>query len=205
MNSIESLREDIEKLQTHKNNGQGYIAGFHRCKKEALKVIDNLEHLGKPEIPDYVAEWIEGDLKENHGRGGANTKGDMVYIVSRFGYGQNLNTDVLYKDEKFTVKGDKNRKLLDYVSDNKLKVIKAITDGYVIEKKLYEIKNKHDQSLLIKVQNTVQIYSDDTSYHAVEHTLELTEEEIKGFDEHYWVFAKPIGSIQLCVNSSHYM
>ena len=59
MNSIESLREDIEKLQTHKNNGQGYITGFHRCKKEALKVIDNLEHLGKPEIPYNIAELIE--------------------------------------------------------------------------------------------------------------------------------------------------
>lgn len=59
----------------------------------------------------------------------------------------------------------------------------------------YRVEND-ESPLLIKVKGKIRQYNDMTYYGHIEHTFELTEEEIKEYDERYWAFAVKVEELE---------
>ena len=152
----------------------GYGAGVYDTYTYLLKKYDELH---KPVVvPDFVAEWIESPDRDL----------DDMYVWERpknvykwtFGKGDSLENN-RYKD------------LLD-----------AITDGYEVEdKQKYYVVNNQNYFLLAKDKSHGFVFSTGGNSKLgntdiISATFELTEQEIKDYDERYWTFAVKVEEVE---------
>ncbi|MGP6383752.1 DUF1642 domain-containing protein [Streptococcus dysgalactiae] len=88
----------------------------------------------KPEIPQFVADWIE-EHKQMYGKWDEEDKSDFVFraINDLFRFGADLSTYDFDVDDEFS----------EWTTKNAYKFITAILFGYTIEKeKLYKVSDK---------------------------------------------------------------
>lgn len=148
-------------------------------KSELLDLINKFDEMAtdtnvgheKPVIPQFVADWIE-DHKKSYTRWGVNDRGDFVIRCSNdlFRFGEGISSYDFSIDDKIS----------KYSLENPYDFIKAILDGYEIEKeKLYTIKLK-DGRQLVKVAGTA--YTEFANYPDKSDILGLTQSEIESVD-----------------------
>lgn len=143
----------------------------------------------KPEVPQFVAEWLEGLKKEF-----PDNLPNQLYHVTRQGWGNGLE----YKDSK-----TKEMKTL-YNCGGKIKkdLVNALIYGYTIEKeKLYtvEIPNPnregrgHAKFVLERQGNKVFLVKRKSKdYYYNKNSNHLTEPEIRKDFDWAWQFAKEV-------------
>lgn len=132
-------------------------------------LLDTLDQ-PKPEIPQFVAEWLEGLKKEF-----PNNLPNQLYHVTRHGWGKGLE----YKDSN-----TKETKILHNCGGNiKKDLVNALIYGYTIEKeKKYKVRDKRlspDRNYLNFDKNSeCWFFSNgvDTYSLIVEHTRKKLEE-----------------------------
>lgn len=141
---------------------------------------------GKIVVPKWFDEWYKNleRTSENH------RKKLAVYLLARVGFGHSLTKSWGYVDGQ---EGDLNSKQKRYAAKNKLKLIDAVLNGYVVEEPLYLVRFP-DGSYLVSEQernhthgNTFIMHRDDSGF--LNHVYQFTEKEIKDLDERYWSFA----------------
>lgn len=127
-----------------------------------------------PVIPKFVADWIE-EHRNKYGR-------NILEIGYDF-YKSDLN----------------NFDVDDWVQDNTEAFTRAWLDGYEVEEdQRYYIQDQHGVYLLAKNhrdQGKVQTVAEIVEYYGVEEIeldYELTEQEIKDYDERYLAFKVPV-------------
>ena len=132
----------------------------------AIDLIDQLDEPEKVVVPAFVAEWVE-EAKRNEDWG-------IVGLINSFRNG-------------IIQAPCKTRK---YFDENPRNVILAYLDGYTVEEKKYEVKDKNDCFLLTKNSDGEVI----NAYSKVvyKNKGQLTEQEIKDYDERFWIFAVPV-------------
>lgn len=164
---VEKLNEDIL---------SGYGAGVNDSYAYILKKYDEFH---KPVVvPDFVAEWIKETKEKGY---------PLAYAINcskgklgKWLHGCGTDTETEENQEVFA---------------------KAWLEGYTVEEEQrYRVLDKHDEPILVKVAEI----SDNTLYDVGEviptyqrqiyneHSNQLTEQEIKDYDERYWAFAKPV-------------
>lgn len=124
--NIEEAKEKIKEI----SYGTGiFLTNYEVNSKKVLEILDQLDK-PKPEIPQFVADWIEGLKKEF-----PDNLPNQLYHVTRQGWGNGLE----YKDSK-----TKEMKTL-YNCGGKIKkdLVNALIYGYTIKKeKLYKVRDK---------------------------------------------------------------
>lgn len=117
----------------------------------------------KPVIPKFVAEAFE------------KVKGSNVYAESILKDMYNSSDEVA-----IWLVAPSNEKLL----------LRAWLDGYEVEEeKLYYVLNKHGQTLLVFIGGVVCLSSGYVLRDGNKDKYQLTEKQIKDYDERYWEFA----------------
>lgn len=138
------------------------------------KTKEELLDLQKPEIPQFVADWIE-EHKQMYGKWDEEAKSDFVFraINDLFRFGTGLSTYDF----------DVNDELSEWTTKNAYKFITAILFGYTLEKeKLYKARDKRLSSnqnyLNFDKDNECWLFSDgvDTYSLIVKHTRRKLEE-----------------------------
>ena len=148
---------------------------------ELMDELDEPEVLSQelPVIPKFVADFLTG--KEG-------------YSISDL-----FNYNFLY---------DANDKIAEWLYDNdeetnkerELSLILAHYGGYTVEEEQkYYVLGKHDTPILFRdyrnriteTSNLSDVYPKSNS-----EDFELTEQEIKDYDERYWAFAKPVEELE---------
>lgn len=168
---IDQLDEPTSQLSEKDSKESAYDEVMDKAIKSArvkiTKRVKGMLESQRPAIPDYVAEWIE-DYKEQ-GYSAINA----VFNIVR-------GAEDLYMEE--------------YLRENLRTFIDAWDNGYTIEKekKYYVMDNR--RLLLTKVDEKVVSV---TSYvvgskESIVVDDELTEQEIKDYDERYMVFAEEV-------------
>lgn len=157
---------------------------------DVMQILNQIEFdQPKPEVPQCVAEWLEGLKKEF-----PDNLPNQLYHVTRHGWGNGLE----YKDSK-----TKKMKTL-YNCGGKIKkdLVNALIYGYTIKKeKLYtvEIPNPnregrgHAKFVLERQGNKVFLVkrkSKDCYYN--KNSNHLTEQEIRKDFDWAWQFAKEV-------------
>lgn len=123
--NIEEAKEKLHQLAFKDLNAK---PGKLRL-QDVYEIIDKIDQQ-KPEIPQFVADWIEGLKKEF-----PDNLPNQLYHVTRQGWGNGLE----YKDSK-----TKEMKTL-YNCGGKIKkdLVNALIYGYTIKKeKLYKVRDK---------------------------------------------------------------
>ncbi|HEL1049249.1 TPA: DUF1642 domain-containing protein, partial [Streptococcus equi subsp. zooepidemicus] len=151
--------------------------------QDVYEIIDKLDQSLKPEVPQFVADWIE-EHKQMYGKWDEEAKSDFVFraIYDLFRFGEGLSAyDFDISDE-----------LSKWTTKNAYKFITAILFGYTVEKeKLYtvEIPNPkngiaHRHIMLVKTTDGRVVLSEVVDSHIhLRDDLRLTESEIrKDFD-----------------------
>lgn len=132
----------------------------------------------KPVIPQFVADWIDA-----HNLHGNNPLREYRDLESDFTEG--------WTDEK-------DAAVYHWVNENPYAFIDALRYGYEVEKeKLYYVLDKEDATLLKKTAREGVAKSVGTNMCSVkswkdEEKYQLTEQEIKDYDERYWAFAQEV-------------
>ena len=136
----------------------------------AIDLIDQLDEPEKVVVPAFVAEWVE-EAKRNEDWG-------IVGLINSFRNG-------------IIQAPCKTRK---YFDENPRNVILAYLDGYTVEEKKYEVKDKNDCFLLTKNSDGEVI----NAYSKVvyKNKGQLTEKEIKDYDERFMAFAVPVEELE---------
>ena len=126
-------------------------------------LIDQLDESEKVVIPKIVADWIE------------HCKGNDLDLYEAFGH------------------SDMSVEASDLVGDMDADILaRAWLDGYEVEKeKLYYVLDKQGKTLLVLMGGEVRIsggyvLSEST---ATKDIYQLTEKQIKDYDERFWEFA----------------
>lgn len=142
-----------------------------------MDLIDQLDEPKKVVIPQFVADWIDA-----HNLHGNNPLREYRDLEIDFNEG--------WTDEE-------DAAVYHWVNENPYTFIDALRYGYEVEKeKLYHVVNKENYFLLRKYDGLVDIlhaltamsrdkYGKDTRFM-------LTEQEIKNYDERFWVFAEEV-------------
>lgn len=159
-------------------------------KNEITDILDQID-LQKPEIPQFVADWVE-EHKQMYGKWGEEDKSDFVFraINDLFRFGTGLSTYDF----------DINDELSEWTTKNAYKFITAILFGYTIKKeKLYtvEIPNPNiignEHTVLMKNGFgqivMLRVYGDDWR---TDKDYQNTESEIRKDFDWAWQFAKVV-------------
>jgi len=144
----------------------------------------------KPAIPQFVADWIEGNKQLEEKWNGYSKEDAMKDTIHFTIYG-------LFADYPVTNRKSVNN-WLDVDRGNYFKLVNAVRYGYEVEKEQkYYVLDSEDIPLLRKVIKGFGI--DDRQGKIVSSTkpgeasdVRLTEQEIKDYDERYWAFAVPV-------------
>ncbi len=169
-------------------------SGWDEAISDVIEIAEKLDEPQKTTIPQFVADWIEEKLPKSST--GTNTTEDKIYIISRLGYGNGLNTDALYQGRDYEFNNKLNRDLVEYVSNNKVKVIRALIDGYEVEKeKKYYVLNNFGRTILVKlfgkqIEPSQGMKLEDLGNNNSDY--QFTEQEIKNYDKRYWQFAEEV-------------
>ncbi|MHC5278919.1 DUF1642 domain-containing protein [Listeria kieliensis] len=114
----------------------------------------NPDHFEKIEVPK-VPKWFDEAYKftRSHSVSEAKAKEDMLYYISRCGYGHHFHVDnAVFEDGK-----DRDEHT-EYVNEYKIDLIRAILEGYEVEQEpLYEVvlfKDDYVRLLLTKQGNS---------------------------------------------------
>jgi uncharacterized protein (DUF1919 family) len=84
--------------------------------------------------------------------------------------------------------------LADWIDKNFKTLCKAESNGYTVEEKKYEVKDKNDCFLLTK--NSEGEVINAYSKVVYKNKGQLTEQEIKDYDERFWIFAVPVEELE---------
>lgn len=129
--NIEEAKKKVEKYSFYPQDPKNNVIDI----KTVLDIIDKIElDLQKPEIPQFVADWIE-EHKQMYGKWDEEAKSDFVFraINDLFRFGTGLSTYDF----------DVNDELSEWTTKNAYKFITAILFGYTLEKeKLYKARDK---------------------------------------------------------------
>lgn len=134
---------------------------------QVYDLIDQLDEPEKVVIPKFVADHIKFSKGDDSPR---NSMGEA-----------HINKGL----------NDWLAKTKDYMTySNQEKFMRAWLDGYEIEKEeLYYVLNKHGQTLLVSIGGTVCLSSGCVLRDDNKALCQLTEKQIKDYDERYWSFA----------------
>ena len=170
----EFLKDELYKLYKVKKLNEGMLIGYGEGVYDTYAyVLKKYDEFHKPVVvPDFVAEWIESPGRDL----------DSMYIWESpkdvyewtFGKGDSLENS-RYKD------------LLD-----------AIDNGYEVEdEQKYYVINNQNYFLLAKDKGHGFVFSTGGNSklgntNSISATFELTEQEIKDYDERYMAFAIPV-------------
>lgn len=143
----------------------------------------------KPEIPQFVADWIE-EHKENYSRWDDGAKADFVFRaindLFRFGEGRSLCCF------------DIDDELSKWTTENAFNFINAILFGYTVKKeKLYTVEIPDPNSpnvttTLMRAINGVIIYFTINSDWVEQEGFQLTESEIRKDFDWAWQWAEEV-------------
>lgn len=145
---------------------------------ELIDQLDELEVLSQEwiEIPKFVAEWIE-EQKE--------VESNLWHVMN--------NVSIQRND---------NPQLWTWIwrGDNMDKFAKAWLDGYTVEsEQKYYVLDTEDIPMLVITRGVVNRAYTQLSIHDkgryTEH-YQLTEQEIKDYDERFWAFAVPVEGVE---------
>lgn len=178
MNKQEAI-EKIEKLKGLNIKEKNLILDIEMIPKgEVLEIVDQLDELEKPVVPQFVADFYES-IKDNF-----ETK-LYNYFVEFYNGWEDSNSDF---DHWFNSSAEPIQTLV------KMKLF-----GYVVkEEKLYTVEipnpNRADVSLVLGLYNDgkVAIFAAFTDSWKYEKQYKLTEAEIKQDFEWAWQFAKEV-------------
>ena len=136
-------------------------------------LINQLDEPELPVIPQFVASAIE-KTKEN--------RKDITIL--------NIFNEV-------TTSGFYTERVDDWVLNNPDVFTRAWLDGYTIEKvKMYHVLDQNRKVMIRKYRGVVErvnaTMSPSDYPHWQKEKLELTEQEIKDYDERYWAFAEEV-------------
>ena len=132
-------------------------------------IVDKIDELNRPlVVPKGLGEWLDN---ENLGN-----EGSLFTIIKKL--------DDMWVKSEFE----------DFISDNKGQLIEVILGnrGYEAEKeRLYYVLDKQSKTLLVLIGGEVRIsggyaLSEST---ATKDIYQLTEKQIKDYDERFWEFA----------------
>lgn len=183
--NIEEAKEKIKEI----SYGTGiFLTNYEVNSKKVLEILDQLDQ-PKPEVPQFVAEWLEGLKKEF-----PDNLPNQLYHVTRQGWGYGFEYEDSYTEETKTL----------YNCGGKIKkdLVNALIYGYTVEKeKLYtvEIPNPnregrgHAKFVLERKGNKVFLVkrkSKDCYYN--KNSNHLTEPEIRKDFDWAWQFAKEV-------------
>ncbi|MHC5319512.1 DUF1642 domain-containing protein [Listeria kieliensis] len=109
------------------------------------------EKIEVPKVPKWFHEAYKFVLK--HSISGVKAKEDMIYYISRCGYGHRFHVDnAVFED------GKERSEHTEYVNEHKIELIRAILEGYEVEQEpLYEVvlfKDDYVRLLLTKQGNS---------------------------------------------------
>ena len=167
MNKEELKEKATAELQAlFSSNARGYDA-FENTNMQIRDLIDQLDEPEKVVVPEFVAEWI-GEYK-NQGYSLSNA----IFNISR-------------GDEDLDIEGYFREKLRTFID--------AWDNGYTVEEKKYEVKDKNDCFLLTK--NSEGEVINAYSKVVYKNKGQLTEQEIKDYDERFWTFAVPVKELE---------
>jgi len=143
---------------------EDYIQQIKELVKEVQELQKEVDEKGEPEkvvVPDFVGEFIE-ECKE-----------------------ENIDVFIAYNRARiYDVKAKK------WIMINPVKFARAWLDGWKVEEKKYEVKDKNDCFLLTK--NSEGEVINAYSKVVYKNKGQLTEQEIKDYDERFWAFAVPV-------------
>ena len=127
----------------------------------------------KPVIPKFVSEAIEKDKED-----GYDVYDSIDLIIETNGGGL--------------------PSISNWVARNIDKYARAWLDGYTVEEEQkYIVSDNSDVPLLIKTdKGKVMSYDSQIAYNNSNGTIELTEQEIKDYDERYWTFAVKVEELE---------
>ena len=172
---IDNWHEDLVK-----SDGETSIDHTPQIKVIAVQDLQNAI-VSKPELP-VVPKWFDEWWKDvSKGSGG------LFHNIDRF------------YDELFS---SGTREMYNYISspDNKQKLLNIIVNelDYVVEEEQkYIVSDNSSIPLLIKNDSgEIMSYDSQIAYNNSNGTIELTEQEIKSYDERYMTFAKPVEEIE---------
>lgn len=174
MKNLKWLKEETLKINNTVKENLGrdtlkYAEGVFDGTKDILKMIDVVEQSRLPVIPQFVAEFIEENKKmANHW---FEALDEMKAVNEEDGLSQ------------------KGKKVLDYIVRKPDDFVDAYRFGYTTNKeKKYHVRNNRGSYMLLKSDGVVL---ETWCVPALgEETYELTEKEIKDFDERYWEFRR---------------
>lgn len=165
----------IKELMTNSGNPDmaTYEQGRVSALKYYLKLIDQLDEPEPPVIPQFVADYLDDFKKQNLTLGDAlDTHFEDDEQIHRWLY----EDGEVRNDEVFA---------------------RAWLDGYTIEKeKMYHVLDQNRKVMIRKYRGVVErvnaTMSPSDYPHWQKEKLELTEKEIKDYDERYWAFAEEV-------------
>lgn len=174
---IEWLKGEIKNFQEAENMFTGeFNAGVQDALEYVQELIDQLDEPEKPVIPQFVADWIESYRKKT-----------LVELINDAVYSSSENSRCFRRwfHEK-----------MGFESNYSEFIARSWLDGYEVEKEQkYQViirDGKYIRLFLCKHGDDVIIGTNDNYVEKCPEVAYLTEEEIKDYDERFWVFAKEV-------------
>ncbi|MFC5630113.1 MULTISPECIES: DUF1642 domain-containing protein [Streptococcus] len=169
MNKQEAIEQIKQETYYHCGEKECYKDG---CKKYvesdiAIDIINQINEPKKVVIPKFAAEWIEEYYSKQ--------------------------TNIFTTVNLMLNKGYSGRNVCDWANKNQEKFLKAILNGYEVEKeKLYYVNIPNVYHGGFGYNETFDDYSFYNKNDATEIRFELTESEIKQNHEWAWQWAVPV-------------
>ena len=175
----------INELIEHKvgDYGNHYNSGYEDALAYAVELAHQLDEPDRIVIPQFVADWWERDDDSVQLYGGLQVKKkhkfDLVSIFHDKGLGDYLS------------------RVEDWIDENK-SIFLELVNGKpyeVEEEQKYYVLDSYDIPLLERVDKQIQKTATELSIHEKARDIsrfELTEQEIKSYDERFWAFAEPV-------------
>ena len=171
----EWLKNEIENMgsETSENYTHEQMVGIELV----MKLIDQLDEPEKVVIPQFVADWWERD-----------DDSVTMYEGVRIEKKHKLDLVSYFQDRGLI---DSLSKVEDWLDENESNFLDLVNGKvYEVEKeKLYYVLNKHGETLLVLLSGTVRLSVGYTLRDSNEDKYQLTEKQIKDYDERYWMFA----------------
>ena len=189
------MRRDIEWVKKQMNRpilgGEQFELGYGKAVEKFNRLVNQLDEpevlsQEMPEIPQYVAKWIEENKKRNK---------SLIFAIAH-----------IYDENEIGKSPDEDtNKIFLWMesADNEEVFARAWLDGFTIaneeEEQKYYVLDSEDIPLLERANNQtcktttgLSIYEDgrDNS------RFELTEQEIKDYDERFWPFAVKVEEME---------
>lgn len=161
--NIKDLRDNYPDNGRHDGVRQGLLI--------AIGAIENLEEPKKVVIPKFVADWIE-EMKQDK----APFYSVMSSLMSKTNY-----------EWEWAIWKSTNMNFSEIVAQ-------AWLNGYKVKKeKLYYVLNKHGETLLGFMSGEVKLSGGYKLHDDNKDRYQLTEKQIKDYDERFWSFAVEVG------------